>query len=161
MQTAMRSIVWLAALAIASTAFAVDRRGDFDDVAELDAITRAVSAIQDDLLSRCESTTGELQFELYRQYDSSIGSWRSVESLRDLVDLAKTAQSPIDERRIRTDIVDHARFVLWQLDEHVAELMQTLLARGPTPDWRLRDEIRLARQARVVVERLTVERALR
>ncbi len=148
------------ALALGSAAFAAQRRGDVDAIVELEAIARAVSAIQDDRLSRCGSATGEIQFELYRQYDGSIGRWHSLASLRDLVDLAVESQSPLDEQRIRAAIVDHARFVVWELDEHVAQLMQTLFSRGPTPDWELRDEIRLARQARDVAQRLIVERAL-
>jgi len=155
---AIRSGVLLAALTMAATSHGVERPGDLEAAVELDSVAFAVAQIQRDRLSRCENAVGDAQLELYREYNQSMGTWHSVDTLRDLIDAATDARSPADEERIRSDIGDHARFVAWELDEHVAQLIEVLLARGPTPDWQLGEEIRLARQAREVVVRLTGKR---
>jgi hypothetical protein len=157
----VRSTVLSAMLAMTPAAHAVETLADIETATELDSIALSVAAIHRDRLSRCENAAGELQFELYREYNHSIGMWQSIDALRDLVDLAVDAASPVAEQQVRTDIVDHARFVASELDAYVEQLSAKLFVRGPTPDWQLRDEIRLARQARDVVERLKDDRAPR
>jgi hypothetical protein len=146
-----------ATLAIAALAQAAGRAADEADAIELAAVALTVATIQQELASRSEAASGDARFELYRDLDRSIASWYAVDALRERI-VEETATTSADEReRLQADLTDRARFALAQLDLHIDDLARRIVSGGePTPVSLLRDEIRLARQARVVVERLAL-----
>jgi len=151
-----RSCVLIMLLVLACAAHGVERAADVDGADELLGLANPVGTIQHELLSRCENTPLDERFDRYRRYDQSMAIWKQVDSLRDALEIA-IAASASDDERIRIDLRDEARFTLWELDEHIAHRTNMLSDADAAELRALRDEIRLLRQARVVVERLAID----
>jgi hypothetical protein len=114
---------WVCCLPIAQ---AVERFGDPENASELQQRAISVTAVQRGLLSLAEAASGEEAFNLYRTYDESMGTWLQVEFVRTLLDLSIAATSASDEHKLRTDLRDHARFALWELDQNIGHLGESI-----------------------------------
>jgi len=148
-----KSSLILLVLAWASCSGAIERPGDAGNAKELQRRTTAVTAIQRDLLAIAEGAPHGEQFELYRTYDESMGTWLQVGFLRDLVDASIATTSASDELRLRADLRDQARYTLWELDQNIAHL-DASTADGRSQTLRLIKALR----ASLVNVRLTVIR---
>ena len=62
------------------------------------------------------------QFELYRTYDESMGTWLQVGFLRTLLDASVATPSSSAELRFRRNLRDQARYTLWEVDQNIAHL---------------------------------------
>jgi len=109
------------------TAYAVERLGDATYVYELGRHADAVTALERDYLSLIESAPREERFDLYRNYDRLMGTWRQVDFLQTLLDVAVDATARPDEEAIRSALRDHAQYVLWELDSAIAGLEEDSL----------------------------------
>jgi len=114
---------WACCLPIAQ---GVERFGDAEDASELQQRAISVTAVQRGLLSLAEAASGEEAFNLYRTYNESMGTWLQVEFVRTLLDLSIAATSAFDEQKLRTDLRDHARFALWELDQNIGHLGESI-----------------------------------
>jgi hypothetical protein len=114
---------WACCLPIAQ---GVERFGDAEDASELQQRAISVTAVQRGLLSLAEAASGEEAFNLYRTYNESMGTWLQVEFVRTLLDLSIVATSASDEQKLRTDLRDHARFALWELDQNIGHLGESI-----------------------------------
>jgi len=114
---------WACCLPIAQ---GVERFGDAENASELQQRAISVTAVQRGLLSLAEAASGEEGFNLYRTYDESMGTWLQVEFVRTLLDLSIAATSASDEHKFRTDLRDHARFALWELDQNIGHLSESI-----------------------------------
>jgi hypothetical protein len=103
-------------------AHALERPGDADNAKALRRSTVSVTATQKELLALAEAAPRGERFELYRTYDDSKGTWLQVAFLRTLLDAAIAARSSSDELRFRTNLRDHARYAVWELDQNIAHL---------------------------------------
>jgi len=136
----------------ASLVQAVERPGDVNHANELRQRALSAAATQRQLLAMTESAPRSRQFELYRTYDDSIGAWLQVELLRSLLDASAAATSIDDEKRLRTDLRDCARFAAWELDQHIANLDAAIARKGPAEYLRRLRALRsLAAQVRMTV----------
>jgi hypothetical protein len=145
-------IAWACWLPIAG---AVERPGDATAANELHGRAQSAAVIQKQLLALAEGAPRDEQFELYRTYDDAIGAWLQIEFVRRLLDASIAAKSSGDEQGFRTDLRDHARFALWQLDQHIANLDANIANGGPAEYLRLVGILRsLAAEARTSVVRL-------
>jgi len=124
-------------LAWAGSSEAIERPGDAHSARDLERRTTVVTAIQRDLLAIAEGAPRGEQFELYRTYDESMGTWLQVGFLRTLLNASIAAKSSAEELRLRTDLRDHARYALWELDQNIAHLDAGIAEDGRTPYLRL------------------------
>lgn len=120
---ALTMFAWACCLPIAQ---GVERFGDAEDASELQQRAISVTAVQRGLLSLAEAASGEEAFNLYRTYNESMGTWLQVEFVRTLLDLSIAATSASDEQKLRTDLRDHARFALWELDQNIGHLGESI-----------------------------------
>ena len=135
---------------------AVERFGDAENASELQQRAISVTAVQRGLLSLAEAAGGEERFNLYRTYDESMGTWLQVEFLRTLLDLSIAAESAVDEEKLRTDLRDHARFALWELDQNISHLDANAAGADQAEPLRLMQVLRsLLTNARSTVNRLS------
>ena len=135
---------------------AVERFGDAENASELQQRAISVAAVQRGLLSLAEAASGEQSFDLYRTYDESMGTWLQVEFLRTLLELSIAATSPVDERKFRIDLRDHARFALWELDQAISHLDEKVAGVAQAEHLRLVQVLRsLLMSARSAVDRLS------
>jgi hypothetical protein len=135
---------------------AVERFGDAENASELQQRAISVTAVQRGLLSLAEAASGEERFNLYRTYDESMGTWLQVEFLRTLLDLSIAAASAFDEQKLRTDLRDHARYALWELDQNISHLDANAAGADQAEHLRLIQVLRsLLTNARSTVNRLS------
>ena len=136
-----------------------ERPGDKAIVAELQKYAFMVTAVQREYLSLSELVAGEARFKLYRTYNQSVGTWLQVEFLRALLHRAVAATSQSDERAIRAELRDQARFTLWELDQNIAHLGEGISGVGQAEFFRLNGVLRsLLEQTRTTVARVSVDR---
>ena len=148
-------LAWICCLPLAQ---AVERPGDVSDASELRGRALAATAIQSQLLAMAESAPQDEQFDLYRAYDDSIGAWLQVEFVRSLLDASIAAISTADEQRFRTDLRDHARFAVWELDQNIANLDASVASDGRADYLDLIRLLRsLAAEVRMTVFRLAID----
>ena len=144
---------WACCLPIAQ---GVERFGDAEDASELQQRAISVTAVQRGLLSLAEAASGEEAFNLYRTYDESMGTWLQVEFVRTLLDLSIAATSAFDEQKLRTDLRDHARFALWELDQNIGHLGESIAKVEQAEHLRLIQVLRSSLiHVRITVSRLT------
>ncbi len=137
---------------------AIERPGDADNAQELRRSAVAVAAIQRQLRGMAESAPREERFELYRTYDDSMGTWLQVAFLRTLLGAAIATRSPSDESRFRTNLRDHARYALWELDRNIAHLDASAAGHGSARYLRLIDALRSSSvNVRTTIVRLAAE----
>ena len=118
-----RSLLMLLAwMCCSHVAHATERPGDTAMAAELRKYSVAAIAVQRDYLSLSEIASGEERFNLYWTHNQSAGTWRQIEFLRTLLDLAVAAILPTDEQKMRAALRDQAQFALWELDQNIAHL---------------------------------------
>ncbi len=135
---------------------AVERFGDAENASELEQRAISVTAVQRGLLSLAEAASGEEAFDLYRTYNESIGTWLQVEFLRTSLDLSIAATSASDEEKFRSDLGDHARFALWELDQNINHLDESIAEVEQAEHLRLIQVLRsLLMHARIAVSRLS------
>ena len=138
------------------SAQAVERFGDAENASELQQRAISVTAVQRGLLSLAEAASGEEAFDLYRTYNESMGTWLQVEFLRTSLDLSIAATSASDEQKFRSDLGDHARFALWELDQNISHLDANAGGAGQAEHLRLLQVLRsLLANARSTVNRLS------
>ena len=148
-------IAWTCWLPIA---LAVERPGDAALAQELHGHALSAAVIQEQLLALTERAPRDEQFELYRTYDDAIGAWLQIEFVRGLLDASIVATSGAGEQGFRTDLRDHARFTLWELDQHIANLDASIARGGPAEYLRLVRILRsLAAKARTSLVHLATE----
>ena len=139
---------------------AVERFGDAENASELQQRAISVTAVQRGLLSLAEAASGDDSFNLYRTYDESMGTWLQVEFLRTLLDLSIAAASAFDEQKLRTDLRDHARFALWELDQNINHLDEDAARADQAEHLRLIQVLRsLLTNARSTVNRLSTDQS--
>jgi len=144
---------WACCLPIAQ---AVERFGDAENASELQQRAISVTAVQRGLLSLAEAASGEEAFNLYRTYNGSMGTWLQVEFLRTSLDLSIAATSAFDEQKFRSDLRDHARFALWELDQNISDLDESSAEVVQAEPLRLIQVLRnLLMQTRITVSRLS------
>lgn len=137
---------------------AVERPGDVTHANELQQRALSAAAVQRQLLAMAEGAPRGEQFELYRTYDDSIGAWLQVELLRSLLDASMATASMADERRLRTDLRDCARFAVWELDQNIAYLDVAAAKQGDAEYSRLVRILRsLAAEIRITALRLAAD----
>ena len=135
---------------------AVERFGDAENASELEQRAISVTAVQRGLLSLAEAASGEEAFDLYRTYNESIGTWLQVEFLRTSLDLSIAATSASDEEKFRSDLGDHARFALWELDQNINHLDESIAEVEQAEHLRLIQVLRsLLVHARITASRLS------
>ena len=135
---------------------AVERFGDAENASELEQRAISVTAVQRGLLSLAEAASGEEAFDLYRTYNESMGTWLQVEFLRTSLDLSIAATSASDEEKFRSDLGDHARFALWELDQNISHLDESIAEVEQAEHLRLIQVLRsLLMHARIAVSRLS------
>jgi hypothetical protein len=143
---------WACCLPVAQ---AVERFGDAENASELQERAISVTAVQRGLLSLAEAASGEEAFNLYRTYNESMGTWLQVEFLRTSLDLSIAATSAFDEQKFRSDLRDHARFALWELDQSISHLDESIPEVEQAEHLRLIQVLRsLLMHARITVSRL-------
>ena len=161
-QMAIRSISLLLLFACAPyvpTAQGTERLGDATYVYELEQYANAVTTLENNYLSLIESASGEERFNLYRNYNQLMGAWLQVDFVQTLLDLAVAATSRSDEEETRTMLLDHARYILWELDHAIADLDEN------TPDSQWLNQLwvnegvhSLLSGVRITVNRMLVDR---
>jgi len=135
---------------------AVDRSGDAENASELQQRAISVTAVQRGLLSLAEAASGEEAFDLYRTYNESMSTWLQVGFLRTSLDLSIAATSAFDEKKSRTDLRDHARFALWELDQNIRHLDESIAEVEQAEHLRLIQVLRsLLMHVRITVSRLS------
>jgi len=145
---------WACCLPVAQ---AVERFGDAENASELQERAISVTAVQRGLLSLAEAASGEEAFNLYRTYNESMGTWLQVEFLRTSLDLSIAATSAFDEQKFRSDLRDHARFGLWELDQNISHLDESIPEVEQAEHLRLIQVLRsLLMHARITVGRLLI-----
>ena len=149
-------LVMFACTCCLPVAQAVERLGDAENASELEQRAISVAAVQRGLLSLAEAASDEESFNLYRTYDESMGTWLQVEFLRTLLELSIAATSPVDERKFRIDLRDHARFALWELDQAISHLDENVGGTAQAEHLRLIQVLRsLLMGTRSTVDRLS------
>ena len=144
---------WACCLPVAQ---AVERFGDAENASELQQRAISVTAVQRGLLSLAEAASGEEAFNLYRTYNESMGTWLQVEFLRTSLDLSMAATSAFDEQKFRSDLRDHARFALWELDQNISDLDESSAEVEQAEPLRLIQVLRsLLMHTRITVSRLS------
>ena len=129
--------------------------GDALVVHTLDNQTAAVDALDREILALLETVPDDRRFELYWTYDQLMGTWSQVEVLQALLELAIAATSPLEEEEISTQLRDHARFLLWDLDEAGAQLELHTPADDQQQHRRINETIRaLLSATRIIISRL-------
>ena len=98
-------------------AHGTERAGDAAAVYALRHQTEVANGLESDILALIEISPDEERFDLYRTYDQLMGTWVQVDVLQAMLELSMSASSPSEEDEIRTNLRDHARFALWDLDE--------------------------------------------
>lgn len=152
-------LAWACCLPVAE---GVERFGDAENASDLQQRAISVTAVQRGLLSLAEATSGEERFDLYRTYDESVGAWLQVEFVRTLLDLSIAATASADEQRFRTDLRDHAKFALWELDQNISHLGKSITEVEQSEHLRLIQVLRsLLLQARITVNRLSADQCAR
>jgi len=147
-------LAWASCLPLAAS----ERPGDADNAKELRRSAVAVAGIQRQLRAMAESASREERFELYRTYDDSMGTWLQVAFLRTLLGAAIATRSPSDESRFRTNLRDHARYALWELDRNIAHLDASTAGHGSARYLRLIDALRSSSvKVRTTIVRLVAE----
>jgi hypothetical protein len=140
----------------------IERFGDAENASDLQQRAISVTSVQRGLLSLAEAASGEERFNLYRTYDESVGAWLQVEFVRALLDLSIAATASTDEQRFRTDLRDHANFVLWELDQNISHLGKSIPEVEQSEHLRLIQVLRfLLLQARITVDRLSADQCAR
>jgi hypothetical protein len=148
-------LAWACCLPVAE---GVERFGDAENASDLQQRAISVSAVQRGLLSLAEAASGEERFDLYRTYDESMGTWLQAEFLRTLLDLSIAATESSDEQKFRTDLQDHAKFTLWELDQNISHLGKSITEVEESEHLRLIQVLRsLLLQARITVSRLSAD----
>jgi hypothetical protein len=125
----------------ALAAEAAEGPDDARSASELREWTTRVIPIQRDLRLAAESASGDTQFELYRTYDLAAGTWLQIDLVRAVLGAAIAAQGS-DAQRLRTDLRDHARYALWEVDQNIADLDARLGDDRPSPYLRLFEALR-------------------
>ena len=152
-------LAWACCLPIAE---GVERFGDAENASELQQHAISVTAVQRGLLSLAEVASGEERFDLYRTYGESMGTWLQVEFVRTLLDLSIAATASSDEQKLRTDLRDHARFTLWELDQNISHLGRSITEVEQSEHLRLIQVLHsLLLQARITVNRLLADQCAR
>ncbi len=148
-------LVWACCLPVAT---GVERIGDAENVSELQQRAISVTAVQRVLLSLAEAASGDWRFNLYRTYGESMGTWLQVEFVRTLLDQSMAATALSDEQKLRTDLRDHARFTLWELDQNIGHLGESITEVEQSEHLRLVQVLRsLLLQARIPINRLSAD----
>jgi hypothetical protein len=127
---------------------------DAADLEDLEAYGRAVRGVQRDMLALCESATGSEQFDLYRVFNESMGTWLQIDLLREALERSTATQTPDGRDRLRGELRQQARFALWELERNIADLEESIV---PTTSARARLEASLLavlQDARVSVDAL-------
>ena len=136
----------------------VERFGDAENASELQQRAISVTAVQRGLLSLAETASGEERFDLYRTYGESIGAWLQVEFVRSLLNLSIATTASSDEQRFRTDLRDHVKFTLWELDQSISHLGKRITEVEQSEHLRLIQVLRsLLLQARITLNRLSAD----
>jgi hypothetical protein len=139
-----------------------ERFGDAENASDLQQRAISVAAVQRGLLSLAEAGSGEERFNLYRTYGESIGTWLQVEFVRELLDVSMAATASSDEQKFRTDLQDHAKFSLWELDQNINHLGESIAEVEQAEHLRLIRVLRsLLLQARVTLSRLAADQCAR
>jgi hypothetical protein len=148
----------LAGVCCSPVAEGVERFGDAENASDLQQRAISVTAVQRGLLSLAEAASGEERFDLYRTYDESMGTWLQAEFVRTLLDLSIAATESSDEQEFRTDLQDHAKFTLWELDQSISHLGKSITEVEESEHLRLIQVLRsLLQQARITVNRLSAD----
>jgi hypothetical protein len=142
-------------------ALGAERAGDAVLMYALQDHTEVASALETDILTLIESAPDEDRFDLYRTYDQFMGAWIQVDLLQTLLERSVLATSPSAEEEIRTDLRDHARFALWELDEARMNLERNVPVGDRQEHFRINEAIRsLLSEARNIIGRLLAEQCL-
>jgi hypothetical protein len=87
-----------------------------------------------------------------------MGTWLQAEFVRTLLDLSIAATESSDEQEFRTDLQDHAKFTLWELDQSISHLGKSITEVEESEHLRLIQVLRsLLQQARITVNRLSAD----
>jgi hypothetical protein len=148
------ALLALVVAALSSAAYGMERAGDALIASEIRHYAKEVTAVQSDLLSFIAAAPDSKRFDLYRTYNRSIGTWMQVDLLQALLERASEETSdPAEE--VRVAIMEHAVYVLWELDRNLGELESVMAEKRPSPDLRLHELLRsLLTEVRVIVTRL-------
>jgi hypothetical protein len=148
-------LAWACCLPVAE---GIERFGDAENASDLQQRAISVTAVQRGLLSLAEAASGEERFSLYRTYDESMGTWLQVEFVQTLLDLSIAAAPSSDEQKFRTDLHDHAKFALWELDQNISHLGKSIAEAKQAEHLRLVRVLRsLLLQARITLGRLAAD----
>jgi len=155
-------IMMLAWACCSPVAEGIERFGDAENASDLQQRAISVTAVQRGLLSLAEAASGEERFNLYRTYGESVGAWLQVEFVRALLNLSIAATASSDEQRFRTDLLDHARFTLWELDQNISHLGKSITEVEQSEHLRLLQVLHsLLLQVRITVNRLSADQCAR
>jgi len=145
-------LAWACCLPVAE---GIERFGDAENASDLQQRAISVTAVQTGLLSLAEAASGEARFNLYRTYDESMGTWLQVDFVRELLNLSMAATASPAEQKLRTDLRDHAKFALWELDQNISHLGKSIAEVEQAEHLRLIRVLRsLLLQARITLGRL-------
>lgn len=140
----------------------IERLGDAETASELQQRAISVAAVQGGLLALAVAASGEERFNLYRTYGESMGTWLQVEFVRSLLDLSMAAAAQSDEQNLRTNLRDHAKFTLWELDQNIGHLSESFDDVEQSEHLRLIQVLHsLLLQARITVGRLLADQCAR
>ena len=147
------ALLALVVAALSSAAYGMERAGDALIASEIRHYAKEVTAVQSDLLSFIAAAPDSKRFDLYRTYNRSIGTWMQVDLLQALLERASEETSDPAEEVVA--IMEHAVYVLWELDRNLGELESVMAEKRPSPDLRLHELLRsLLTEVRVIVTRL-------
>ena len=143
-------------------AHATQRVGDATYLYELRRYERAATGLEKEFLSLIKATSAEERFDLYWTYNHLTGAWVQVDFLQTLLKRAVAASSYSDESRTRTTLRDQAQFVLWELDQSIADLEQNMPEVKRPKQLRINAALRsLLSEVRTTINRLLANQCTR
>jgi len=108
------------------TAHGVERAEDATYLYELGQYARTASGLEEQFLSLIESAARDERFNLYWTYNHLTGAWVQVGLLQSQLELSISVPPSLDEGTARTTLRDQAEFVVWELDNAIADLEQNV-----------------------------------
>ena len=156
-------LLWLLVICAASPcpADGMERAGDALLVRELQAREAAMDDLQTNILALIETSPDEERFDLYWTYNQLVGTWLQVDLSRALLERSISAVQPLEEEAIRTNLRDHARFALWDLDQARMQLERNVPDAGRAEHLRINEAVRsLLSDARTLISRLLADQCI-
>lgn len=156
-------LLWLLVICVPGLrpAHGAERMGDASLVHALQDHAEAVNALEIDILVLIESAPDENRFALYRTYNELMGTWVQVDLLQSLLELSSSATTPSVEDGNRTNLRDHARFALWDLDETRMRLERDAPDADRHEYSRINESIRaLLSEAEITISRLLADQCV-